>query len=87
MRNDHFRVLDEAHPDAIGFNREFLVEALATSTADELALTIDAADGLDDLGRASGPGATRSDWTDAFAQLEPFTVPSQWVIVRRARAI
>ncbi|MGA8361082.1 MAG: hypothetical protein WB793_05575 [Candidatus Dormiibacterota bacterium] len=42
--NDHFQVLDEAHPNAIGFNREFRVEALAASTADELALTIDAAD-------------------------------------------
>ena len=44
MSNDHFRVLDEAHPDAIGFNRDFLIEALTACAADELVLAIDAAD-------------------------------------------
>jgi DNA-binding transcriptional MerR regulator len=44
MSNDHFRVLDRFHPDAIAFNREFLIEALTASAADELVFTIEAAD-------------------------------------------
>jgi 7,8-dihydro-6-hydroxymethylpterin-pyrophosphokinase len=44
MSNDHFEVLDKSHPDTSAFNREFLIEALTASAADELVLTIEAAD-------------------------------------------
>lgn len=44
LTDQRIDVLEHDHPDAIGFNREFLLEALDASGADQLVLALDGAD-------------------------------------------